>query len=282
MSRATEAALWAGWRLRTRGSAFHIDLPFQVEGEPVEAYDVRPMLSTGAGNGYQPSLVPKTGFVLHHDAVAFTGADLDFDGETFDESVARIEAIARYHVAAKPNGRGWPGIAYHLGIDPAGRLFILSTLDLLRYHVGDHNGEQIGFVMFGNFADATGYDGKRVAPLHDRPTDAAIATWQATMQWIADTLERPFTVRPHKFFMDTTGCPGTWTLNDAWAGEVIRPAERPAGEGDFEPDLQRELDELRGKYDELARSITRARMGIEDTASDLLAIARNLLEEESM
>ena len=59
------------------------------------------------------------------------------------------QQIARYHVESK----GWPGIAYHLGIQPNGTIAYLGDLDTIRYHAADNNTNSIGICCLGNYEE---------------------------------------------------------------------------------------------------------------------------------
>jgi len=72
--------------------------------------------------------------VLHH-----TGADAPFKG------IDSWYEIDRYH-----RKKGWRGIGYHYGIDPAGSIWALRPSRLIGAHADGHNALSIGIVVWGN------------------------------------------------------------------------------------------------------------------------------------
>jgi len=87
--------------------------------------------------GYFDSLTPVRAInliVLHH-----TGADTLFKG------VDSWYDIDRYH-----RSRGWKGIGYHYGIDPAGGVWSLRPARLIGAHAEGHNALSLGIVVWGN------------------------------------------------------------------------------------------------------------------------------------
>lgn len=57
------------------------------------------------------------------------------------------EAFANYHV----NTLSWPGIGYHFVIDKSGTIYQCHDLEVISYHVGNHNARAVGICMIGNF-----------------------------------------------------------------------------------------------------------------------------------
>lgn len=57
------------------------------------------------------------------------------------------EAFANYHV----NTLSWPGIGYHYVIDKNGTIYQCHDLEVISYHVGNHNSRAVGICMIGNF-----------------------------------------------------------------------------------------------------------------------------------
>lgn len=84
------------------------------------------------------------GVVIHHAAGNVDG-------------IEGVEAVARYHIAPKPNGRDWPGIGYWGSIDSAGILRVHRDLDVHGAHAnydarpGSENADMIGLLLLGNF-----------------------------------------------------------------------------------------------------------------------------------
>lgn len=185
----------------------------------------------------------KEGFAIHHDAVAFSGEDLDFNGSTLDESLERIRIIYDFH-----RNKGWNGIGYHYLIDPEGRIFLAGNEDTHRAHVSggyingvSHNDRLVGICFLGNYADREGPDGRPIAPLLDRPTPQAIKSMIWLTQEVTDTLNRPMTIHPHKYYQNKA-CPGTWANVDAWDGLVLEPKEVQ-----IDPSLPRDLYPIDGE-----------------------------------
>jgi N-acetylmuramoyl-L-alanine amidase len=87
--------------------------------------------------GYFDSLSPVRAInliVLHH-----TGADTPFRG------IDSWYEIDRYH-----RKKGWRGIGYHYGIDPAGGVWSLRPARLIGAHANGYNALSIGVVVWGN------------------------------------------------------------------------------------------------------------------------------------
>jgi len=96
---------------------------------------------------------------IHHDAVAFSGLDLDFDGSTVDEERARMQASYNWHTKYWPtsqdnrgDGWNWPAMGYHLYVFPkSGRIYLVGDLATIRAHVANRNTPSIGIVGAGDF-----------------------------------------------------------------------------------------------------------------------------------
>lgn len=58
------------------------------------------------------------------------------------------QVMANYHV----QHHGWPGIGYHLGIDPDGTIYYLGDLDTRRYHAREANARSIGICCRGDYS----------------------------------------------------------------------------------------------------------------------------------
>lgn len=176
---------------------------------------------------------------MHHDAVAFSGKDANFNGSTLDESLDRLSAVYNWHInlngMREPGAASWQGIGYHAMIDPAGRIFIPRTdvLDTSRAHVAGYdpargnqylNNLAVGICFMGNFADSE-YDhsGLPAAPAADRPTVAAMAAFNAFAQFTADSVNKALELHPHSWYARYPGqgakpCPGNWVKTNAWSG----------------------------------------------------------------
>jgi N-acetylmuramoyl-L-alanine amidase len=72
--------------------------------------------------------------VLHH-----TGSDAPFKG------IDSWYDIDRYH-----RSKGWKGIGYHYGIDPAGGIWSLRPARLIGAHADGYNALSLGVVVWGN------------------------------------------------------------------------------------------------------------------------------------
>ena len=119
-------------------------------------------------------------------------------------------AVARYHVET----RGWPGIAYHLGITPDGGLSYLGSLDTVRYHAGDANADSIGVCFAGNFET-------------DVPTAAALATFARLRAVLDAYLGRGLFVVGHRDVAQTA-CPGRNLYAALFEAQPLPlPAEEP-------------------------------------------------------
>ncbi len=96
---------------------------------------------------------------IHHDAVAFSGRDLDFNGSTVDEERDRMQASYNWHTKQWPNalvgggaqGWNWPGMGYHLYTFPSGRIYLVGEIDTIRAHVAYRNLPSTGIVGAGDF-----------------------------------------------------------------------------------------------------------------------------------
>ena len=175
------------------------------------------------------------GGVFHHDGVLFSGTDRNFNGTTFDESIARCRAVYNHAIAM-----GWKVFPYHFLIDPEGRVFTprQDVLDTFRAHVAGYNPETgvhfnetwIGICFMGNFADGVDNLGRKIPRQADRPTQAAIDAANDLMQFITNREERRMALHPHKFFARfNTGqewkpCPGDeWVADLGWSGDPVNP-----------------------------------------------------------
>lgn len=96
---------------------------------------------------------------IHHDAVAFSGLDTDFDGSTVDEERDRMQASYNWHTKYWPHtisdgrsGWNWPGMGYHLYVFPSRRIYLVGDLLTVRAHVAYRNTRSIGIVGAGDFS----------------------------------------------------------------------------------------------------------------------------------
>jgi hypothetical protein len=92
-------------------------------------------------------------------------------------------------------GRRWADIGYHYVIDPAGRVWEGRPTRLQGAHVKDHNENNLGIVVLGNFEE------QRPTPEALRALDAFVAQ---QMQRLAVPISEVWT---HRELMPTA-CPG--------------------------------------------------------------------------
>ena len=121
---------------------------------------------------------------VHHDGMA------PFTSTLYDDAARRIEAIRHAHVA-----KGWADIGYHYAIDPAGRIWAARPEALQGAHVKNHNPNNLGVVMLGNFE-------------RQRPSKAATRTLDAFVTMKMDAYRVPVNkVFTHREWAPTA-CPG--------------------------------------------------------------------------
>jgi hypothetical protein len=136
---------------------------FVLEG--VTIYDATPWFPTRTGasgvvfRNRDREMVDM--FAVHHDAVAFSGEDLNFNGTTVDEERARMQASYNWHTKFRDNPAGfvadgsqgwnWPGMGYHMYVFPSGRIYEVGRLSTVRAHVAHRNTRSIGCVVAGDF-----------------------------------------------------------------------------------------------------------------------------------
>jgi hypothetical protein len=171
-----------------------------------------------------------TGHAWHHDAIAFSGADANFNGHRTDEELRRLQAIYDYHLQ-----QGWNGIGYHAVGSLERRIYVprQDVLDVHRAHVAggpgsgpNWNRQLIGFCHMGNYADRLAPDGSVVLAQADRPPPDAIKAAQAWFVLVTNLIGSPMTLRPHKFYQQKE-CPGDWTTVGSWDGLVYQPNTAP-------------------------------------------------------
>ncbi len=99
-------------------------------------------------------------------------------------------AVARYHVESN----GWPGIAYHFGVEPDGVVSYLGDVATIRYHARQANTTGIGICCAGDYATVT-------------PAPAMIESLGVLLNALETWLGRPQERVGHRDVVDTT-CPG--------------------------------------------------------------------------
>lgn len=112
--------------------------------ERIDVTDLRGQLPAGSGHWRERNPEALSGVVVHHAAGVVDGVD-------------GVIAVARYHVAAPPAGRGWPGIGYFASVARNGVVHIHRDLEVWGAHAdydarpGSENETLIGLLVMGNF-----------------------------------------------------------------------------------------------------------------------------------
>ncbi len=70
-----------------------------------------------------------------------------FEAVDYRRTAERLESIRRYH----RDDREWGDIGYHYAIDRAGRIWECRILRWQGAHVKDHNENNLGVMLLGNF-----------------------------------------------------------------------------------------------------------------------------------
>ncbi len=147
-----------------------VDLVDQLPHHATKRYSTRPLSAI-------------TALAIHH-----SGSPKEFTPQ----------AIAAYHVADPPQGRGWPGIGYHFYISSNGTIYQTNRLETTSYHVGNNNRYAVGICFNGEF------NGQRL------PTDAQLVAGGKLVVWLMDFLHMPEeNMLGHKEFpgyMDSVDC----------------------------------------------------------------------------
>jgi len=167
---------------------------------PVAASNgIIPRSSWAHGGPIMSRITPLNGvqyITFHHsgDSNPFTATDT--------ASVAvHLESIRQFHTNPvtsdpKTTGRAWGDIAYHFGIDPAGRIWELRSLQYQGSHVKGRNPHNVGVCVLGNFSK--------------QPMNAA---QQATIKSFGAQLRKKFAVPLANVYahreIGQTDCPGT-------------------------------------------------------------------------
>ena len=117
--------------------------------------------------------------------------------------------IAHSHI----NGKGWPGIGYHILIGPNGDIALTNDLVTKSFHCGswdapgDENRVAIGVSLGGNF-------------VNHRPPDPQWQAASAVVAWLLSFLPNSVVVQPHKRMPGAaTQCPGEEEL-EQWLRAV--------------------------------------------------------------
>ena len=79
---------------------------------------------------------------IHHEGAPVTRSEI-----SRSETAQLLDRLRSYHVQA----RGWADIGYHYIIDPAGRVWEGRPASLRGAHVRDHNENNLGVMLLGNF-----------------------------------------------------------------------------------------------------------------------------------
>lgn len=164
---------------------------------------------------------------IHHDAVAFSGRDLNFNGSTVDEERARMQASYNWHTKFWPSasytpgqGWNWPGMGYHLYAFPSGRIYLVGDILTTRAHVAYRNTRSTGIVGAGDFT-------------RERPDGLLVAAYAqaAAWSWLVRGAELP--LEGHRVWAAqnppeirsawSTTCPGN--TYEGWIPDVRRIAK---------------------------------------------------------
>jgi hypothetical protein len=173
--------------------------------------DVREQFPYAPGRGQFPSRSRQDirGAVYHH------GASRESDGSREDD-LALLQEYWRLHTRQN----GWPSIGYHFAVGPTGRVYWLNGLELVSYHAGEANQNNIGIVFLGNFE-------------WKMPTYEAIKSAIRVRHWVAQQLGKDdLPYNGHRDYMGTT-CPGNWWATDR--DILSRPVEEEPVTPDPEP-----------------------------------------------
>lgn len=123
---------------------------------------------------------------LHHEGAP--GAPIRFTDEATTK--ARLERIRRFHIS-----RNWADIGYHYVIDRAGRIWEGRSISFQGAHVKDHNENNIGVMLLGNFD-------------LQAPTDEQLETMQRLIRSLRTEHKIPIArIKTHQELMPTA-CPG--------------------------------------------------------------------------
>lgn len=116
--------------------------------------------------------------VVHHSATSSTAAG------------SNPEGYAVFHVTV----RGWPGIAYHLVIQPDGNVYLTNYLKTQSSHTGTLNPTAIAIALSGNF------DQEQFTATQQQALIKAI-------NWVQRQVGRKLKLRGHYQYSSKT-CPG--------------------------------------------------------------------------
>ncbi|KKP51435.1 MAG: N-acetylmuramoyl-L-alanine amidase [candidate division TM6 bacterium GW2011_GWF2_33_332] len=133
-------------------------------------------------------------------------------GQYAQRSIEAIDKIVIHH-SASPAGRftmydfaNWhidpggrlkaPGIAYHFGIDPDGKIYQSNKLTSQSWHAGNGNPSSVGVVLNGNFEN-------------EIPSDAQKKSLKYLIRFLRRKLKKKLTVFGHREIPgNLTACPG--------------------------------------------------------------------------
>ncbi|MFH2143030.1 MAG: peptidoglycan recognition family protein [Bacteroidota bacterium] len=133
-------------------------------------------------------------------------------GEYNQRSLENIDRIIIHHSASPagkfslwdfaswhtdPNGRlKAPGIAYHFGIEPNGKIYQVNKLTAWSWHTKNANKNGIGIELNGNFEV-------------EKPTEAQIKSLKWLIKYLNKTLNKKLAVYGHREIQgNATACPG--------------------------------------------------------------------------
>lgn len=129
-----------------------------------------------------------------------------------------ITNIASYHV----NGKGWPGIGYHVVIDGAGKIYLTNYPSTISYHANYANPYAMGISLQGNF-------------MTNPPPVAQLESCRAVVEYYKSLFPTIQNVIKHRDAPgSSTACPGDtwaswWEVATGEKPSVPPPPPPPAG-----------------------------------------------------
>ena len=121
---------------------------------------------------------------------------------TTGNSSTTWSGIARYNV----DSQDYPGIVYHFGVEPNGRVVYLGDINTIRYHAGMANSDSVGIACLGDYEA-------------NEPTEAMIDSLMTLCKLLVNYFGRTIDIVSHSQVSDTL-CPGKNIIKQ-FAPEVI-------------------------------------------------------------
>jgi hypothetical protein len=158
--------------------------PIPMPAAPTGVLARRDWASTGPILALANPMGPILRITIHHDGMAPVAL------RSRGDVAHRLEFIRRSHA-----NRGWADIGYHYAIDPEGRIWECRPVRLQGAHVKDHNENNLGIVVLGNFDEQV-------------PTAAALTSLDNFVSDRMRAFRLPISrVHTHQEFTPTA-CPG--------------------------------------------------------------------------